>query len=257
MDGAGNITYLSIAALIIFIIPMGIINAKLKLGINKKMIYSLIRMAVQLTLVGFFLQYVFELNNAILNVGYFILMMAIAAWSTFTSNKFNKDLLLPLFISFLIPNIILLLFFTAVVLQLSYIVEAQYFIPIGGMLLGNGLRSSVVSINRFYDNLRKNKKAYEYSLGLSGNRKETLMPYFKESLISSVRPSLSNMETMGLVALPGMMTGQILAGAVPMEAVQYQIAIMLCIFISQYFTAGLGIIFTGFRAFNDYDQLIG
>ena len=82
-----------------------------------------------------------------------------------------------------------------------------------------------------------------------------MKPYFKDAVLSSINPTLASIETIGLVALPGMMTGQILGGAIPLTAIKYQIAIMLAIFISRYFSAILSIFFTSGIAFDDFDML--
>lgn len=81
------------------------------------------------------------------------------------------------------------------------------------------------------------------------------MPYYKEAVKSSINPVLASIETMGLVALPGMMTGQILGGSIPITAIKYQIAIMIAIFITRYFSIHLAIILSGLRSFNEFDVL--
>jgi len=92
-------------------------------------------------------------------------------------------------------------------------------------------------------------------LSLCGNRSEALSPYFKNAVASSVNPTLASIETIGLVALPGMMSGQILGGAIPLSAIKYQIAIMIAIMITRYFSAILVILFTAVNAFDEYDVL--
>ncbi|MCT4606934.1 MAG: ABC transporter permease [Marinisporobacter sp.] len=123
------------------------------------------------------------------------------------------------------------------------------------MLLGNSLNGNIICINNFYKAIKENEKEYFYYLSLSGNKIEVLLVYFKEAIFSSVRPTIASIETIGLVALPGMMTGQILGGAVPLTSIKYQIAIMIAIFITRYFSALLSILFTVFYAFDEYDVL--
>ncbi len=255
MDQNG-ISYLSIAYLLLLIIPIVIINIKLKLRINKKMFYAISRMIIQLSLVGIFLQYVFDLNNAILNFIYVILMILVASFSTAKSCGFKrKQFVLPLFLAFVIPTVVVLLFFNAFVIKIDSIFSAQFIIPIGGMLLGNSLSGNIIAVDGFYKSIKENKNQYFYALSLSGNKIEALTPYFKNSLLSSINPTIASIETIGLVALPGMMTGQILGGAIPITAIKYQIAIMIAILIARYFSAILAIIFTGVKTFDDYDIL--
>jgi len=90
-------------------------------------------------------------------------------------------------------------------------------------------------------------------LGICANRREALEPYFRRALLTALNPTLASIETLGLVALPGMMTGQILGGALPLTAIKYQIAIMLAILIVRFVAASLTIFMTIHLAFDDFD----
>ncbi len=254
---ANEVSYFSMLSLVFLIVPVVIINRKLSININKKMFYSIGRMVIQLSLVGIFLQYIFNINNPIVNFSYLVFMIVVASFSTAKSCDFQiKKFLAPLILAFIIPNAIILLFFNTFVTRLDNLFNAQYMIPIGGMLLGNSLSGNIICINNFYKAIKQNKNKYFYSLSLSGNKIEALTPYFKNAILASVSPTIASIETIGLVALPGMMTGQILGGAIPLTAIKYQIAIMIAILITRYFSAILSILFTGFKAFDEYDTLI-
>ncbi|SKC79311.1 ABC transporter permease [Maledivibacter halophilus] len=251
-----DISYYSILSLLILIVPIFVINYKLNIAINKKIFYSIGRMVIQLSLVGIFLQYIFNINNPFLNLAYFVLMIIVASFSAIKSCDFQiKKFIIPLFLAFIVPNIIVLFFFNAFVTRLDNLFNAQYVITIGGMLLGNTLNGNIICINNFYKEIKQNKNEYFYSLSLSGNKIEALAPYFKNAVVAAVNPTIASIETIGLVALPGMMTGQILGGAIPMTAIRYQIAIMVAILIVRYFSSILSIVFTAHKAFNDYDIL--
>lgn len=88
---------------------------------------------------------------------------------------------------------------------------------------------------------------------LGTSRWEAVEPYLREAVRASINPTVAGMATMGLVSLPGMMTGQILGGGEPWVAVKYQIAIMLCIFTSTTLTAILSLKFSLNIAFDDFD----
>lgn len=252
-----EVSYFSILSLVFFIIPIIIINYKLGININKKMLFSIIRMVIQLTLVGLFLQYLFDFNNPYLNFCYLVFMIFIASFSTVKSCDLNiKRMIIPLFLSFIIPNVIVLMFFNAFVVRTSNVFNAQYMITIAGMLLGNNLSGNIICINNFHNSIRENKEEYYYFLSISGNKIEALKPYFKNAILSSVNPTIASIETIGLVSLPGMMTGQILGGAIPLTAIKYQIAIMIAILIVRYFGSILALILTGSKMFDDYDILI-
>jgi putative ABC transport system permease protein len=184
-------------------------------------------------------------------------MIGVASFATIKSCGFKgKKFIIPLFFAFIIPNVIVLLFFNIFVIRLDNIFNAQYMITIAGMLLGNSLSGNIICINNFYKAIKENQNEYFYALSLSGSKIEALTPYFKNAVSASVNPTIASIETIGLVSLPGMMTGQILGGAIPLTAIKYQIAIMVAILIGRYFSGILSIIFMSFKAFDDYDILL-
>lgn len=254
--GAQDLTILSIASLFVFLIPVLYINRRLKLTINKTIETSIFRMCVQLSFVGVYLEFLFKYNSPILNIIYLLIMISIACQSILkASNLKVLKFFIPVFFSLLIPFTIILFFFNAVVARIDNLFEAKYMIPIGGMLLGNCLRSIIIGLNNFYSGIKKDEKVYIYSLSLFYSRIPALKPYFKESIIASITPTIASMATIGLVSLPGMMTGQILGGSIPIVAIKYQIAIMLCIFYTEYFSTILSVLFSLKVGFNELDVL--
>jgi len=121
------------------------------------------------------------------------------------------------------------LYLLGVVLKLDFIFEARYFIPITGMLIGNTLADMVISLNNFYKGISKQQTTYRFAL--------------------------ANGAVMGLVSLPGMMTGQILGGSSPSVAIKYQILIMLTIFVSSLVTNVLTLLFSCRNAFDSMGNL--
>ena len=91
---------------------------------------------------------------------------------------------------------------------------------------------------------------------MSANQWESTLPWYKEAIIACMNPIIASTETVGLVSLPGMMTGQILGGSMPMTAIVYQIVIMGAILISRYFGIHFSILLTRKQAFDNYDRLI-
>ena len=92
-------------------------------------------------------------------------------------------------------------------------------------------------------------------MALGATKFEASLPYFKEAVLVSINPTIASMATIGLVSLPGMMTGQILGGSIPVDAIRYQIAIMIAIFVTKYFNIFLAIFLTSIRMFDKKDQL--
>ena len=121
--------------------------------------------------------------------------------------------------------------------------------------LGNSLRADIVDLRTFYGSLRSEKKAYLFSLSRGAVLSEALRPYVKRAYAASLAPTLATIATIGLVALPGMMTGIILGGTDPMSAIKYQMAIMIAIFTGTALSVIMGVLMTIKIAFNRYGIL--
>lgn len=226
-------------------------------GLNKKLAIATLRMTLQLLFVGYYLEYLFELDNPWINMAWILVMVGVADFATIDRSELNKKwkLVLPIFGATFFGIILIDLFFLEAVIQLPKFLAAQYTIPITGMVLGNCLRSNVIGINDFYYSLKHQKERYQFYLACGATRHEALFPFFRNALKKSVNPTLATMATIGLVSLPGMMTGQILSGSSPMTAIKYQIMIMLAIFSGTVISVYLGIAFSNYFVFRNNDML--
>jgi putative ABC transport system permease protein len=241
---------------IILIIPAAILWW-FNTGLTGKMFVATIRMTLQLLFVGYYLEYLFEYDNTWLNLAWIMVMVVVADFATIDRSdlKTTRSLVLPIFWATFIGIVLINLFFLELVIQLPNFLEAQYAIPITGMVLGNCLRSNVIGINEFYYNLKENNERYQFYLASGATRSEALYPFFQRALQKSANPTLAGMATIGLVSLPGMMTGQILSGSSPMTAIQYQIMIMLAIFSGTILSVFLAIYICNRAVFFDNDML--
>lgn len=254
--GAQDPGFLSLLSLLVFLLPVVYINKYLKLAINKTLSVSIARMCFQLGFVGIYLEFLFKFNSPFLNTIYLLIMISIACHSILRSSNLKiRKFFLSVFFSLVFPFFIILFFFNAVVVKINYLFEAKYLIPIGGMLLGNCLRSIIIGLNNFYSGIKKDEKVYLYSISLFNDRIHALKPYFRESFTAAITPTIASMATIGLVSLPGMMTGQILGGSSPIVAIKYQIAIMLSIFYAEYFSTILSVLLSLKAGFNELDVL--
>lgn len=253
---AQNIPFYTPFYLLVFILIILFINAKVKISLNRRIAYSLFRMTIQLILVGFFLQYIFLFDQFWISTAYVLFMITVAAITTIKTCHLNlRSQLIAIIIGFGLPNLLMLLFINQFVIGLDNIFEAQYYIPLMGMLLGNTLSGNIIGINTFYQGIKKGEREYYYRLSLSANQWEATLPWYKEAVISSLNPIIATTETVGLVSLPGMMTGQILGGSMPMTAIVYQIVIMAAILIVRYFSIHFTLLLTWRQSFDEFDRL--
>lgn len=237
------------------LLPWGLLWL-LGLRLSRDVAISILRMSIQLALVGIYLKMLFELNHPWLN-GLWILMMLIVADLSILKRAGLKARYFALATFMAIASSILFTtaFLVILVIQPAHFYDARYIVPLAGMILGNCLQGNVIALERFYSALRKNENEYATFLMLGASRWEAVLPYFRDAIKAAINPTIAGMATMGLVSLPGMMTGQILGGSEPWLAVKYQIAIMICIFTSTTLAGVINLKLSLAIAFNAYDVL--
>ncbi len=247
---------MSFLLLLLLLIPIIILNRALKLTFNKEMIISVFRMLLQLSFAGLYLQYIFKLNNPFINILYLLILITIATAHSLRSSSLKlRELFIPIFISVAVPQFLILLAFNFSVAGSDRLLDAMFIIPVGGMLLGNCLNGNILALNTFYSGIKDDEKRYNYSLSLGASHNQALLPYLRNSMNLAIKPTLASMATTGLVALPGMMTGQILAGSLPLTAIKYQIAIFIAILAAKYFSMLLSMIISRKKGFTKYHTL--
>lgn len=234
---AQDISYISLLYFFLTVIPIFFIMKKLKIDLIKKTATSIGRMAGQLILVGLYLQYIFKINNSYINIVYIMLMTLIAVWTIAGDIRFKEMKLYSIiFISMIVPVILNLVLFNILILKLKDSFDAMYLIPITGMILGNSMNGVIVALGDFIKTFRRNQDEYLFALGLGAGKNEAIRPYISSAIGLSLKPNIAMMANVGVVSLPGMMTGQILGGSLPILAIKYQIAIMLAIFTARFFS---------------------
>lgn len=237
------------------IVPLALI-LWLRIGIVGDLAVALVRMTLQLLFVGFYLQVVFEWNNPAVNAVWLVVMVGVADVSVARRCDLRlRVLALPLFASLVVGLAVPLLVLLGPVLQRPGILPAQYAIPLGGMILGNCLRGDIIGVKHYFDSLRQGERAFQASLCQGASLSEALRPYYRDACRAALAPTIATMATIGLVSLPGMMTGVILGGVNPMTAIKYQILIMLAIFSGTAITVVLAVLLASRTCFTSYGVL--
>lgn len=212
------------------VVVLLVLSWVMRLGLGRDIAVSATRMVVQLLLVGLILTWVFSLQNPWLVLGIGLVMTVLAAQAASRRPKRTyPKLFLDSFVSILVSSMLL----TGVVLKGILDVQPwylpQYLVPILGMVLGNALTGVSLSVDRFTANLDAGRAEVEGMLAVGATSREAAHDALRDALRAGMIPTLNAMAVMGVVSLPGMMTGQILAGADPATAVRYQIVIMFVI----------------------------
>lgn len=189
------------------------------------------RMTLQLTVMGYILMYVFDHPSWYITISMLVVMLSFAAYNAIKRVKYDmsKELKRLMVFSMIFAYLIISLVFLWFVLQVEPWFDPQYVIPISGMIVGNAMTGIALGANRLCSNMIDHHAEIENSLMLGASSKDAVYEYVNDAFDAAILPTMNNMLTMGIVSLPGMMTGQILSGTFPLTAIKYQIGIMLAI----------------------------
>ena len=181
-------------------------------------LYAIGRMLVQLLAIGYFLNTLFESNSAYISVSILTVMLLFASWIALnTVADKRKQLFLSAVLSLAVACGFTLVIIVVAVLELNPWYEPRYLIPLGGMILANAMNSISLAAERFQSEINNQTE-----------RVQARNKAFNAALI----PTVNMLFAVGLVSLPGMMTGQILSGISPFIAARYQIMVMCMMFAS-------------------------
>lgn len=214
----------------ILVLITGGVSAMFRLGLMKSLAWGTFRCVVQLAAIGYALRWIFAVNRPELVFLIVTAMCAIAAWTATRRTPNVTDFPVVLgFISLAASTYLVLVIVSAVIIRAEPWYTARIVIPIGGMILGNAINGIALSLDRLYGEVRARSNAVEALLALGATPWEAVRDCAREALRSGMTPTINSLMVVGLVSIPGMMTGQILGGVDPTEAVRYQIVVMLMI----------------------------
>ncbi len=216
---------LAIAALLV--VAAGIVSLVLQLGVERRLGIAALRTVIQLGLLGLVLERVFALRHPLLVVGLLILMTAFAAREAVgRSSRRYRGILFDAWLTMAVSCFAVGGIVTSLVVGVDPWYEPRYVIPLLGMILGNALTGISLGLDRFLDHLDVRSAEVELRIAFGATRREALRAPFRDAIRTGMIPIINSMAAAGIVSLPGMMTGQILAGSPPMQAVAYQIVVM-------------------------------
>lgn len=213
-----SLSTIPVASLSLILLPvLAVLFIQFRWTMNyKEGIYAVVRMLGQLVIIGYLLGYIFNADNFWIILIIIFVMITVSSWIALrTVKELRKQQYLYVFLSFLLGGGFSLFLVTQVVLEFTPWYKPQYMIPLGGMIFSNCINSISLAAERFFEETRRGTDAYQ-ARNIA----------YKTSLI----PVTNSLFAVGLVSLPGMMTGQILSGIDPLVAVRYQIMVMAMIY---------------------------
>ena len=229
MDGVVRLSIINFS--LIYILLVIVLLAMKRAGVQKikLLIIASVRMTIQLILVGFLLQYIFRNSNPGFTALFIIAMLIFSVHRVLKGQRrMNFKFKIITGLSLAISGLTVLIFFVVVVVS-ENIFNPRYTIPLAGMIIGNAMTGVSLGIKTFTESVELESAKIETLLNLGASPKKILKPFVSKGLETALIPTLNSMLGMGIIFLPGMMTGQILSGTLPTTAIMYQIAIMIAI----------------------------
>lgn len=194
-----------------------------RLGLEREMVYAISRAFLQLSIIGFVLQFIFNRENSFWIILAYLFMVSVAGY---TAGQRAKHVPRGKYIAGAS-----ILTGTAVTMFLLVLLNVfpftpRYIIPVAGMMVGNAMTVTGVTMKRLRDDIRTQMNLVETALALGATPRQATHQQVKRALVIALSPVIDNAKTVGLISLPGAMTGLIMGGASPIEAIQLQIVVM-------------------------------
>jgi putative ABC transport system permease protein len=225
-----GLTDLAIAALLL--IANGAVSIWYRLGLERTIAISAIRMIVQLAVVALALKWIFALNSPIWTLLFALFMTAAAGYEVVARQERRVSGIAVMALGAGAPfaaSLIATIFAMVAVIGPDPWYAPRYVLPIFGMMLGNALTGTSLVLDTMSTSAVRDRMAIEARLALGASRYDALRPNLRRALTTGSMPILTAMAATGVVSLPGMMTGQILAGVDPVSAAKYQVMILMLI----------------------------
>ena len=228
----GELSLADLAIAAVLVLLLALLSIRLRSNISQQLIIAAVRTAVQLTLVGLVLKVLFA-NASFGWVMLMALVMLLVAGREVMARQERRfkgwlGYAVGTFSMFL-SSFAVTVFALVVILGENPWYTPQYAIPLLGMLLGNTMNGIAIAMDRLTHTAWEQRAVIEARLILGERWDQAIADYRRQAIRSGMIPIINAMAAAGIVSLPGMMTGQILAGAPPVEAVKYQILIMFLI----------------------------
>jgi putative ABC transport system permease protein len=229
----------------IFVLVAAGISRWQKADLEKDILWATVRSFIQLILIGYALEAIFNQNNPFWTLVPLVVMLGTASWTTARRVKKTPHALPIALIAIGFGSGLTL---AVLVVLRVFTFTPQDVIPIGGMVIGNAMTTAALVMRRLSDDLITQRNEIESMLALGATGRQASLRHFREALRSAMIPIVDTTKTVGLIKLPGAMTGMILAGASPLEAVKLQLIVMYMLLGANTFT-GLAAAFLTYREF--------
>jgi len=242
---------------LIYLLLLAVLYVMKKCHINqsKLVIVASLRMTLQLFMTGLVLTYIFENPHPLFTLLYLGAMTVFSIRIALGKQKWlNPKFRRIVSISLALAGWAVMTFYLIFVVGVS-IFNPQYAIPITGMIMGNAVSGVTVGLKTLNDNIKSERQRIDTLINMGVHPAKAMLPIVNKSIETATLPTVVSMLSMGIISLPGMMTGQILSGTLPLTAILYQISIIIAI-TAVTFIAVFASLYLGYRTlYNERQQL--
>ncbi|WP_223847494.1 ABC transporter permease [Bifidobacterium callitrichos] len=206
------------------------VSGLMRMGIGRSLMWSACRALLQLCAMGFVVGYVIRADNVLLVFATIGVMLVAAVQITLSRAKgVPKGLAGPVLLSLTITMLLMIALVTELVVRPHPWYAPQLVVPLTGMLLGNTVSALAVGLSRFYESMDERRDEIDTMLALGATAWEAARPSIVSSIRLGLLPTMATLASCGIVTIPGMMAGQVIAGGDPLEAAKYQFVVFAAI----------------------------
>ncbi|MBO4827080.1 MAG: ABC transporter permease [Prevotella sp.] len=216
-----------IIAIALLLVPIAII-LRFKIPIAEQAMTTVVRVAIQLTLVCAYIFYLYEWNSTWVNLLWLVLMGGATAYALTARSKLKlMPMLIPVVTGVLVAAFVVGMIVLWPVMRLGNPFETRFFLPIMAMLLASILDVCAVGLRHYYHTANERQQQYYYMLGNSATRTEAITPFLREAFVKAFTPQLANLSMLGMITLPLLLTSLLLGGWQPLQAVK-MVLVIIC-----------------------------
>lgn len=206
------------------------ISGIMRMNIGKTLLWSSCRALLQLCAMGFIMAFVIKSNNPWLVLALIAVMLVAAVQITLSrATGVPKGMAGPVLLSLVVTMLIMVSLVTELIIRPQPWYAPQLVVPLTGMLLGNTVSTLAVGLSRFFESMRERRDEVDTLLALGATPWEAARPSIVSSIRLGLLPTTASLASAGIVTVPGMMAGQVIAGGNPIEAAKYQFLILAVI----------------------------
>ncbi|WP_300765750.1 ABC transporter permease [uncultured Bifidobacterium sp.] len=211
-------------------VAASLVSAALHLGVGRSLVLSSLRALLQLCAMGLIIRFIIRADNPWLVLGLVLIMLVAAVQITLSrAQGIPCGLAFPVFLTLTVTMVVMVAVVAELIVRPDPWYSPQLLLPLTGMMLGNCVSAIAVAMTRFYESMDERREHIGTMLALGATPWECARPSIVSSMRLGLLPTIASLSSAGIVTIPGMMAGQVIAGGDPLQAAKYQFVVLAAI----------------------------